>query len=94
MVDMVTGRFVEPSDLSIEDIAEGTMGVVLPQRGKRFQAMKAAAQSYYELLEKVPNATPEKKAQIKQQLDDALIPYANDPAYAAFLEMHRAAAGV
>jgi predicted ATP-binding protein involved in virulence len=94
VVDMATGQFVSPSDPSIEDIAENTMGVVLPQRGQRFQAMKAAAMAYYALLEQVPTATPEAKAAIKQQLDDALIPYTNDPAYAAFLEMHRAAAGV
>jgi hypothetical protein len=85
---------VAPTDPSIEDIAEHTMGVTQPQRGQRFQEMKAAAQAYYTLLEQVPMATSEVKAVIKQKLDDALIPYTNDPAYAAFLEMHRAAAGV
>jgi hypothetical protein len=70
------------------------MGVEHPQRGARFMAMKEAAQAYYELLERVPAASEAEKASIKSQLDALMIPYANEPAYAAMLEMRRMAAGV
>jgi hypothetical protein len=94
VVEMPSGQQVAPTDPSIEDILESNMDVTLPQRGQRFQAMKATAQDYYALLEEASNATEDEKRLSKQRLDDALIPYTNDPAYAAFLEMHRAAAGV
>jgi predicted ATP-binding protein involved in virulence len=94
VIDMTTGKFMEAPDTSIEDIAEHNMGVPQPQRGARFLAMKAAAQEYYELLERVPQASEQEKEKIKMRLDELTIPYADDPAYAAFLEMHRLAAGV
>ncbi|MDI9334024.1 MAG: AAA family ATPase [Cytophagales bacterium] len=94
VVDMATGEFMDAPDTSIEDIAENNMGVKQPQRGTRFIAMKEAAQRYYELLERVPAASEAEKAAIKSELNALMIPYANDPAYAAFLEMHRVAAGV
>jgi hypothetical protein len=94
VVDMATGQFMDAQDTSIEDIAENNMGVEHPQRGARFMAMKEAAQAYYELLERVPAASEAEKASIKSQLDALMIPYANEPAYAAMLEMRRMAAGV
>jgi predicted ATP-binding protein involved in virulence len=94
VVDMATGQFMAAQDTSIEDIAEHNMGVEHPQRGARFIAMKEAAQAYYELLERVPAASEAEKSSIKSQLDALMIPYANEPAYAAMLEMRRMAAGI
>jgi AAA domain, putative AbiEii toxin, Type IV TA system/AAA domain len=94
VVDMATGSFMQAQDLSIEDIAEVNMGVSEVQRGQRFIQMKNVAKEYYQLLEKIPLATDSEKQALKAKLDELLIPYSNDPAYAAWLEMHRHAAGV
>jgi predicted ATP-binding protein involved in virulence len=94
VVDLPSGTTLHAQDTSIEDIAENQQGIAMPSRGKRFEDMKNAAQRYYELLERVPQASEAEKTQIKQELDALLIPYTNDPAYAALLEMHRLAAGI
>jgi hypothetical protein len=94
VVDLPSGTTLHAQDTSIEDIAEHQQGIAMPSRGKRFEDMKNAAQRYYELLERVPQASEAEKTQIKQELDALLIPYTNDPAYAALLEMHRLAAGI
>lgn len=93
VLDVSTGEFVQPGDPSIEDIAENVMGVEQPQRSRRFLDMKELAQDYLELLE-TPSHTPEQKAVLKQQLDEALAVFANDPAAAAWLEQRRAAKGL
>lgn len=92
VVDMTTGKFVEASDNSIEDIAETVMDVDQPQRGKHFLEMKQLAQQFYELLEQ-PTHSPEAEIALKQELDKALSVFANDPASAAWLEQRRVAAG-
>ena len=93
VVDVATGQPVSPGDPSIEDIAENVMGVEQPQRSRRFLDMKELAQKYLELLE-TPTHTPEQKAVLKQQLDEALAVFANDPAAAAWLEQRRSAKGL
>lgn len=96
VIDLGTGKEVQPNDESIEDIAENIMGVhPFPQRSKRWHAMKDAAREYYELLEVAKKSTDSQEVQkVKARLDELIIPYTNDPAYAAWLEMHRAAAGM
>jgi AAA domain, putative AbiEii toxin, Type IV TA system/AAA domain len=95
VIDMGTGQTVAPPDPSIEDIAEQVMGVDMPQRGKRWHDMKDAATEYYKLLEVAKQSTDDAVVQAaKARLDALIVPYTNDPAYAAWLEMHRAAAGV
>jgi predicted ATP-binding protein involved in virulence len=78
---------------SIEDIAEGVMGVELPQRSLRWQEMKKAAEEYYRLLRE-RKGSPEELAQRKARLDELIAPFSDDPAYVAFLEMEREAAGL
>ncbi len=96
VIDLGTGKEVQPNDESIEDIAENIMGVhPFPQRSKRWHAMKDVAREYYELLEVAKKSTDSQEVQkVKARLDELIIPYTNDPAYAAWLEMHRAAAGM
>ena len=96
VIDLGTGEAVNPPDTSIEDIAEHVMGVTpFPQRSKRWHDMKAVAAEYYELLEVAKKSTDSQEVEsVKLRLDALIIPYTNDPAYAAWLEMHRAAAGV
>ncbi len=96
VIDLATGKAVMPEDESIEDIAEHVMGVhPFPQRSQRWHDMKDAAAKYYNLLEVAKQSPDSQQAQeVKARLDALLVPYTNDPAYAAWLEMHRAAAGL
>lgn len=93
VLDMQTGQFVQPGDLSIEDIAEGVMGVDQPQRSLRFLALKAAAKNYMDVLAAPTASAAEQEAQ-KLSLDAAMAVFANEPASAAWLAQQRAAAGI
>lgn len=87
----------EPSeyyDQSIEDITENVMGVELPQKSGRFLKMKAAAKEYYEVLNQSKTASPELKEQLKIKLKELEMPYSDNPAYHAYLELKREAAGM
>lgn len=77
---------------SIEDIAEGTMGVEGVQRSERFNAMVAAAERYYALLDELRDADDERVVALKTELDALMIPYGDDPAYVALLKFERTAA--
>jgi predicted ATP-binding protein involved in virulence len=92
VINAATGEPVQFTDSSIEDITESVMGVNQPQRSKKFLELKEAAQEFYELLER-PKGDPEEEARLKEKLDQAMAPFANDPASAAWLEQRRAAAG-
>lgn len=96
VIDLGTGQAVTTPDESIEDIAEHVMGVhPFPQRSQRWHDMKAAAAEYYRLLEVAKQSADSDEVRVvKSRLDALIIPYTDDPAYAAWLEMHRAAAGV
>jgi hypothetical protein len=81
-------------DKPIEDILEDVMGVGLPQMSKRRQAMKEAAQQYYEILKQGKDASEEEKARLSAELDELTAPFSDNVAYHAFLEMERIAAGL
>ena len=75
----------------IEEIAAGIMGVPNPQVSVRYEEMKEVARHYLETLEQAALAPEEKLAAYKQRLAEAIAPYADNPAFQAFLEMKRAA---
>ncbi|MBI3801049.1 MAG: AAA family ATPase [Deltaproteobacteria bacterium] len=79
------------ADKPIEEIAEGIMGVSNPQVSVRYEKMKEVARHYLETLEQAAIAPEEKLAAYKQRLAEAIAPYADNPAFQAFLEMKRAA---
>lgn len=78
---------------SIEDIAEEAMGIEGVQRSQRFQDMERAAEEYYRLLETKP-ADDEEARRLKARLDELMLPYADNPAYVAFLRVRRVAKGL
>ena len=92
VLDVTSGQFTDPTDHSIEDIAESVMGISQPQRGQKFLELKRAAQEFYDLLE-TKTSTPEEQSRLKVQLDAAMAQFANDPAAAAWLEQRRLASG-
>jgi predicted ATP-binding protein involved in virulence len=78
------------ANMSVEEIAQGIMGISNPQVSLRYEEMKGAAKHYLELLEEASKAPEEKLTAFKEQLADAVAPFADNPAFQAFLEMKRA----
>ena len=84
-----------PGEQSIEDVAENIMGVEQPQRSRRFREMVAAAERYYGILESATEETDsEKVGALREQLDELEEPFADNPAYIAFLRLQRTANGL
>lgn len=79
------------ANMSVEEIAQGIMGIPNPQVSLRYEKMKGAARSYLETLEESAKEPEEKLAEFKERLADTIAPYADNPAFQAFLEMKRAA---
>jgi len=81
----------ELGNKGIEEIAHSLMGIERPDVSQRYESMKQAARSYLEMLEQASLTPEEKLAAFKERLADAIAPYADNPAFQAFLEMKRAA---
>lgn len=79
------------SNMSVEEIARGIMGIPNPQVSLRYEEMKMVARQYFELLELAEKTPKEKLSEFKEQLSEKIAPYADNPAFQAFLEMKRAA---
>lgn len=72
---------------TIEDIARDLMGVIHPEVAVRYEDMKQVAKSYLQELEEAPLSQREKLEAFKTRLAQSIAPYADNPAYQAFLEM-------
>ncbi|MFO0039059.1 MAG: AAA family ATPase [Synechococcaceae cyanobacterium] len=79
-------------DLSIADIAEGIQGLSDTSVSTRYAAMKDSAKRYLGLLEEAQRSPEQTLAQYKQQLAETISPFADNPAFQAFLELQRVAA--
>lgn len=77
------------ANLSIETIAQGLMGVSNPEVSQRYEEMKDVAKQYLETLEAAALAPEEKLADFKSHLAKSIAPYADNPAFQAFLELKR-----
>lgn len=77
--------------MPVEEIAHGIMGVANTEVSEEYEAMKQVARHYLETLERAALAPTDKQAAFKEQLAQAIAPYAHNPAYQAFLELKRAA---
>jgi predicted ATP-binding protein involved in virulence len=77
------------ADKPIEEIAAGIMGVPT-EVSVRYEDMKDVARHYLETLEEAALAPEEKLDEYKDRLATAVAPYADNPAFQAFLEMKRA----
>ncbi len=89
--DLEKNASVDIDSKSIEDIAEHQQGVEIPQQSQRFLDMEKAAEEYYTVLKQIPPASEDEKMHLRQQLDELLQPYSDDPAFQAFLKMERQA---
>lgn len=70
----------------IEDIAVN-MGVVHPEFSARYDNEKAAAITFLQLLDEMDCSPEDKQEEYKKQLASLLKPFADNPAYQAFLEL-------
>ncbi|HAY4504629.1 AAA family ATPase [Enterobacter hormaechei] len=76
---------------TLEDISDGIMDVNTPEVSHRYAEMKGVAKDYLKTLNEAKNAPEDKLQQYKDRLADSLAPYADNPAFQAFLEMQRVA---
>lgn len=82
---------------SIEDIAEEVMGIDMPSRSERMQALWKGTQEFQALLQQNGEATPERIAAADAKLNELMAPFAAEPsglALYAFLDSERKAAGL
>jgi len=78
------------ANLPIEEIAQGIQHIDNPQVSARYENMKQAAKHYLEILEDRQDLSDkEKLEEFKKRLAESIAPYADNPAYQAFLEMER-----
>ena len=80
-----------PEAQSVEDVAENIMGIDLPQQSQRFQNMVAVAEEYYRLIERIGTEDDSKVRALRERLDELEEPFADNPAYVAFLRLQRTA---
>jgi predicted ATP-binding protein involved in virulence len=76
-------------NLSIDDIAEKLMGVDDTQKAAHYDTKVAVAKDYLTLVEGAKRERPADLEGFKNLLADKLAPYADDPAFQAFLELKR-----
>jgi hypothetical protein len=77
--------------MTVDEIAQGIMGIANSQVSQRYQTMKGVARRYLETLEEAALAPEEKLAAYKERLGESIAPFADNPAFQALLEMKRAA---
>lgn len=78
-------------NLSVEAIANGLMGVDRPDVGQRYEQMVGAAKEYLLTLDDAAKAPADKLAEYEEKLAAGIAPYADNPAFQAFLELKHAA---
>lgn len=93
-LDSENEPFDTGAEMSIEEIAEYLMKVENVQRSVHFREMVDAAKKYYALLDSGKDANDPQSRLLKEQLDQLILPYRDDAAFVAFLEMKREAAGL
>lgn len=79
-----------PGKLGIEEIAEDLMGVENASTSPRYQEMHEAARRYLATVETAARASEPPEAYAERLAAD-VAPYADNPAFQAFLEMNRIA---
>ncbi|WP_421424078.1 AAA family ATPase [Agrobacterium rosae] len=79
------------ANLSIQEVAEGLMGVDESDVSRRYGEMKDNARELLEEIEEKRPISQESLGEFKKRLAGATAPYADNPAYQAFLEMQLAA---
>ncbi|MES3101479.1 AAA family ATPase [Sphingomonas faeni] len=77
----------QTANLSLEEVAEGLMGVRHAETGERYRTMKNTARSLLEDMDRRDLSERQRFYEFKRHLAEATAPYADNPAYQAYLEM-------
>lgn len=77
---------IDPGGKTLEEIARLIMDVTDADRSPRYQAKLDVARAYMALVAESKTATPERRAEIQQELVAKLAPFSDNPAYTALLE--------
>jgi predicted ATP-binding protein involved in virulence len=94
LVNLDTADATDYANKSVEDIAEDVQGIDHVQRSQRYHDMMETAKQYYTLLKQGRATKSDDLQRLKNELDQLVAPFSNEPAYQAFLELERAAAGL
>lgn len=74
----------------LDAVAEKVMGVSHAETSRRYQAMKESALEYLRMLDEQEELTSRERLEaFKERLAETVAPYADNPAYQAFLERKR-----
>ena len=79
----------ETGNLGVEEIARGLMGVEHPEASRRYREMVAKARDYLVLLEEAAKSPEAELANFEERLAGGIAPFADNPAFQAFLELKR-----
>lgn len=77
---------IDPGAKTLEEIVRLVMDVTDSDRSPRYQAKLDVARAYMALVAESQTATPERRAEIQQELIAKLAPFSDNPAYTALLE--------
>lgn len=77
----------ETGNLGVEEISRGLMGVEHPEVSRRYREMVGQAKEYLLTLEEADKSPDERLAEFEKQLAAGVAPYADNPAFQAFLEL-------
>ena len=91
LINLDNQSMAEMANKSIEEVAQSIQGVTDLHVSKRYEEMEGAAKRYFEILENGSAVPSDRLDAFKKQLAEELMPYADNPAFQAFLEMKRAA---
>jgi len=75
------------NNMPIGEVAEGVMQVPETETSARYDEMKQTATEYMQALQDAPMEPGARLENFKQRLAEKISPYADNPAYQAFLEM-------
>jgi predicted ATP-binding protein involved in virulence len=89
LIPLTAQPIAETGNVGIETIAKGLMGVERPDVSPRYTAMKQVAKNYLLQLEEADMTPNDRLAEFEAKLADQVEPYADNPAFQAFLELKR-----
>lgn len=81
----------QTANLTLEEVAEGLMGVPDAETAERYGRMKNTARELLEEMESSDLSSEEKFRHFQRKLAEGIGPFADNPAYQAYLEMQLAA---
>jgi predicted ATP-binding protein involved in virulence len=89
LISLNTQTIPETGNVGIERIAKGLMGVERPDVSPRYTTMKGVAKDYLLMLEEADKTPDGRLKDFEAKLAESIEPYADNPAFQAFLELKR-----